>query len=360
MVRAGNGAFDNTVTKLNERGIFTSGYGAEGADSFSGSFNGVKAKLSRDQERNIAGSIEKWAGGPDKVDSWLSNPKNASLLNDIKTIVQYPDKGFTSSNLAKMMNLVAFPTRYNLKVTQFAVKQLAKQPGAVQIAVIKGLGDFDEFTKSPEGIKWQADNKELIGLFKYFTPIQPIASVIQTLRGENKSIGELGMVGGLPFGVISRILQGQGITRDRVPYVDPRTGRVYEDEIPQDAKARAHKFLESIVDTLYTYPGRQAGLKSKKEITSGAVDLATYDSLKGGEVQKIDRSGDVTPEQRRQIQVLNALNSGFSPSAPPPAPQGYIPVVRTKPFTVDPIFKAKKAKGSKVKTPSRPISSFLR
>jgi len=361
-VRPGNGAFDKTVTKLNERGIFTSGYGAEGADSFSGSFNGVKAKLSRDQERNIAGSIEKWAGGPDKVDSWLSNPKNASLLNDIKTIVQYPDKGFTSSNLAKMMNLVAFPTRYNLKVTQFAVKQLAKQPGAVQIAVIKGLGDFDEFTKSPEGIKWQADNKEAIGLMKYFTPIQPVSAVIQTLRGENKSVGDLGMVGGLPFGVITRILTGQGLLKDRLPYVDPRSGKVYSDRVPEDLKARADSLLNSIVDTLYTYPGRTAGAEtSKKQFTQGVVDNATFGQLKDGKYSNIDRSQDVSPAQQRQIDILTSLQSG----SPAKQPTNYTAQSIPKITTQDVIkglkyYKAPKSKKSKAaKTPSRPISSLF-
>lgn len=358
-VRPYNGAYDETVTKLNNRGIFTSGYGAEGADSFSGSFNGVKAKISRDQQRNIAGSIEKWAGGPDKVDSWLLNPKNADILNDIKTIVQYPDKGFTSSNLAKMMNLVAFPSRYNLKVTQFAVKQLAKQPGAVQIAVMKGLGDFDDFTKSPEGIKWQADNKELIGLFKYFTPVMPISSVIQTLRGENKSIGDLGMVGGLPFGVITRILTGQGVLKDRVPYVEPRTGKVFEDEIPQDAKARAHKFLESIVDTLYTYPGRTAGMQSKKETTSALVDNATFSTLKDGEITKVDRSKDVTPAQQRQINVLKSLQSGGQRTNTSNTPIS-LPKIKS-PETIKPlpVYKSSNTKSKKVKKPSISIRNFI-
>lgn len=353
--------YDETIKKLNgEHGIFTSGYGSEGADSFSGSFSGVGAKISRDQENNIAASIEKFAGGPDKVDSWLANPKNADLLNDIKTVVQYPDKGFTSSNLAKMMNLVSFPSRYNLKVTQFAVKQFMKQPAPVQMSIIKGLGDFHEFVNSPEGTKWQADNKEVIGLFKYLTPIMPIASVYQTITGQNKTLLDTGMMGGLPFGIITRVLQGQGVLKDRVPYVDPKTGKVYSDRIPQDLKAKAESFLNSIVDTLYTYPGRTAGLEtSKKQLTQGIVDNATFGKLKGGEYSETDRSGDVTPEQQNQIKVLQSMSSNtpkFSNN-----PTEFVQTTNYKPAPVGnfPSIYKKAKKGKKAKPIAKPIGSFL-
>lgn len=352
--------YDETIKKLNgKNGIFTSGYGGEGADSFAGSFSGVGAKISRDQESNIAASIEKFAGGPQNVDSWLKNPKNAGLLNDIKTVVQYPDKGFTSSNLAKMMNLVSFPSRYNLKVTGFAVKQLAKQPAMTQVAIIRGLGDFNDFVKSPEGVKWQADNKEVIGFLKYLTPIMPIASVYQTVSGQNKTLMDTGMMGGLPFGIISRVLQGQGVLKDRVPYVDPRTGKVYSDKIPQDLKAKTQSFLESVVDTLYTYPGRTAGAEtSKKQLTQGAVENLTFGYTKGGKYSEVDRSKDVTPEQQRQIDILKSRNSvpQFTKQAPP---GNIVNTKRPDKIVPKPIYKAAKAKKAKVKNYGKPIASFL-
>ena len=355
--------YDETIKKLNgENGIFSSGYAGEGADPFSGSFSGVKAKLSRDQEANIAATIEKFAGGPDKVDSWLRNPKNADLLNDFKTIVQYPDKGFTSSNMAKMMNLVAFPSRYNLKVTQFAVKQFMKQPAPVQISIIRGLKDFNDFTKTPEGIKWQADNKEALGLLSYFTPIQPIKSVFDTITGKNKSIGEIGMVGGLPFGVLTRILQGQGVLKDRVPYVDPKTGKIYSDRVPEDLKARAESLLNSIVDTLYTYPGRMAGMEtSKKQATQGIVDNATFGTLKDGKYTQVDRGGDITPEQQQQVKVLKSLNPDNTINGRNLTGSVNTPAKKTvKTIISPPIYKKAKAKkGKRVKAPSTPISRLL-
>lgn len=357
--------YDETIKKLNGRnGIFTSGYGGEGADSFAGSFSGVGAKISRDQQSNIAASIEKFAGGPQNVDSWLKNPKNADLLNDIKTVVQYPDKGFTSSNLAKMMNLVSFPSRYNLKVTGFAVKQLAKQPAMTQVAIIRGLGDFNDFVKSPEGIKWQADNKEVIGLVKYLTPIMPIASVYQTLTGQNKTLMDTGMIGGLPFGIISRVLQGQGVLKDRVPYVDPRTGKVYSDRIPQDLKAKTQSFLESVVDTLYTYPGRTVGAEtSKKKLTQGIAENLTFGMTKGGEYTDVERGGDVTPEQQKQIQMLQSLGNSSLAAKNTNNPTAYTKLTPArKPASLvkaPPIFKKPKSKKVKVKNYGKPIASFL-
>lgn len=349
--------YDDTIKKLNESGIFSSGYGSEGADALANQFSGVKAKLSRDQQANIAATIEKFAGGPDKVDDWLRNPKNADLLNDFKTIVQYPDKGFTSSNMAKMMNLVSFPSRYNIKVTQFAVKQFMKQPAPVQIAIVRGLKDFNDFTKTPEGIKWQADNKEALGLLSYFTPIQPIASVYQTLTGQNKSLLDFGMVGGLPFGVITQVLKGQGILKDREPYVDPKTGKVYSDRVPEDLKAKTESLLNSILDTLYTYPGRMAGMEtSKKQLTQGLVENATFGQLKGGQYNQVDRSKDVTPEQQRQIDILKAGKGGGSSVLSKPLTA--LPTTkRPQSIVPSPIYKASKAKkGKKVKPASIAIS----
>ena len=358
--------YEETIKLLNSKdGIFSSGYAGEGADPFSGSFSGVTAKLSRDQQANIAATIEKFAGGPDKVQGWIKNPKNKDLLNDFKTIVQYPDKGFTSSNMAKMMNLVAFPSRYNLKVTQFAVKQLMKQPAMTQVAIIRGLKDFNDFTKTPEGIKWQADNKEALGLLSYFTPIQPIKSVFDTLTGQNKSLGEVGMVGGLPFGVLTRILQGQGVLKDRVPYVDPKTGKVYSDRVPEDLKARAESLLNSIIDTLYTYPGRVAGLEtSKKQATQSIVDNATFGQLKDGQYTNIDRSGDVTEEQRKQIQILQSMQGnlpkGQLANSSASTPNVNKPIPLTPRPKVAPVYKKAKAKkGKKVKAPSIPISRLI-
>lgn len=351
--------YGKTIVKLNDKGIFTSGYGAEGADTFSGSFNGVKAKLSRDQEATIAASIEKFAGGPSKVDDWLKNPKNADLLTDIKTVVQYPDKGFTSSSIAKMMNLVAFPARYNLKVTQFAIKQFMKQPAPVQMSVIKGLGDFHEFVNSPEGIRWQSDNKEALGLLKYFTPIMPIMSVVDTLSGKNKTLGDIGMIGGLPFGIITRILTGQGIIRDSTPYVDPKTGKVYSDRIPEDTKARAQSLLESIVDTLYTYPGRNIGGTSKKELTTDITKMITGGLTDKAKYTEVDRSGDVTPEQQRQIDILRAGTITNQPSPLFLSNTGVRPLPAPVSNRVAPLPKKKKAKKGKVKYTARPVSSLF-
>lgn len=358
--------FSKTIETLDKAGILKPGYGMEGVSE---NFSSIKSNLMLQQKKDIAATIEKFAGGANKVEDWLKNPKNFDLLEDIKTVVQYPDRGFTSSNLAKMMNLVAFPSRYNIKVTQFAVKQLMKQPAAVQTAVIRGLGDFNEFAKSPEGIKWQADNKEVLGLLKYFTPIQPIAQVYQTLSGENKTLGDAGLIGGLPFGFITRVLQGQGIIRNSSPYVDPRTGKVYQDKIPKELKDRALKAISDIVDTMYTYPGRIIGAPqgfSKGDMSDKAAIGLTFGQL-GKKINYTyqDNPNPLTPAQQRQVEILTALQKKPSSNITPPAytlpttqsikaPTSIVPV---------PIYKAKKAKTSKSSKPknyAKPISTLFR
>lgn len=307
---------DYTQTRniLKNEGILSAGFAGEAANEGTAR---ISSKLKRDQERTLAAGFEALAANSKQgIKEFINDPKNAGLVDNMKAIVQYPEKGLTSSNFMKALNLALFPTRYNIKVTQLAYKALAKRPGIEQVAVIKGLSDYMKFTESEEGIKWQSENSEALGLLRYFTPVGSVESIVRTLRGKNQNLKDLGSIGGLPFGVISQVLQGQGVFKADSPYLDPKTGEVVPDKIPQDIKARAEQALTDIVGTLYIYPGRLAGGKdvpSKSEITKTLVNTATFGALKGGKYDSVDR-GDLTPEQQRTQRVLRAGASSSTPT----------------------------------------------
>lgn len=348
--------YSNQVKELEKAGFWeNAGFGSEGADI--GNITNITSKLKRGQKETLAAGIDQLASKEGKsITEFITDPKNADLMQDFKTVVQYPDKGFTSSNLSKMLNLVAFPTRYNIKIAQFAIKQLAKQPGLVQAQVLRSLGDYNEFMTSPEGIKFQADNKEVMGLFNYFTPMGNIQQVMNVFRGQAKQPADFGLIGGLPFGVITQALQGQGLIKTDTPYVDPRTGEIYADKIPQNLKARAYQLLGDVLGTMYNYPGRIVGLPAKKDFNNIPGDFLLGKPEKG-DFKSVTRT-NVSDDDRKRMETLgqlpglktNPLSSGNKPALKLNNLK-QIDVVRGLKFT-----KPKKAKTKRGFTPSKPLS----
>lgn len=335
--------YTSTIKELSDSGFFkNAGFGGEGANEF----GGVTAKLMRGQKRDLAAGIEAIAGTkPGDVTRFLNDPKNADILQNLKAVVQYPDKGLTSSNFMKALNIAMFPTRYNVKVTQLAVKALAKQPGAVQVKVIKGLKDFNDWSKTPQGIKWASDNSEAIGIIKYLTPIGSIETVGKMLGGNFRDIGT---IGGLPFGVISQVIEGQGGPKISTPYLDPKTGEVIPDKIPADAKARAKQALADIINTMFTFPGRQVGSPtSKKELTNTAAKTISFGKLEGGKYNERTRT-DLTPAQIKQQAALKA-GSGKPSIEKPVMKDRSVNLQSNKPVVITPIYKVTKPKRAKAK-----------
>lgn len=341
--------YNNTVKLLRDEGVFKNMFAGPAGEGAAG-LGAISAKLSKSQQNQIAMTLETFAGGKNNVMKFVSDPKNAGIMQDIKTIVQYPDKGFTSSNFMKALNLAVFPMRYNLKVTQFAAKALAKQPGAVQVQVLKGIKDLSDWQKTPEGIKWSSDNSEAIGVLKYFTPIGTVESALRLLSpGEVRGIKDLGQIGGLPFGIVSRVLQGQGITKSASPYVNPKTGEVVPDQIPKDVKARASQALADIIDTMFTFPGRLVGAPvSKKQLSQGAAEWATLGLLKGGKYEPVTRT-DLTAQQKRQQAVLQAGKGSNIPKSPSVMQPRSVSLSSSKPVVITPVYKTSKAKRAKAK-----------
>lgn len=347
-----SGFFDHITLKSGGGGL-----AGEGASEF----GSITAKLSKDQQRNLAAGVEAMAKSKDRAAIINFVKKNPDLMENLRAVVQYPDKGLTSSNFMKALNLVAFPARYNVKVTQYAAKALAKENGLRQVAILGGIKDFHDWQKTPAGIKWASDNSELIGIMKYFTPIGSIESVLKALTGDVKTLRDLGTIGGLPFGVISGVLQGQGKVKLDSPYLDPKTGEVVPNNIPVDARAQLSQALSDIIGTMFTYPGRQVGLPiSKKELSSYVPNKF----IGRGETKEEVRT-DLTEKQKKQQKVLQAgkapvikLNMPASslPSKPPQLTFGNEPVKNV----VKPIYrasKAKSAKGKKVKAKAVPIGT---
>ena len=199
--------------------------------------------------------------------------------------------------------------RYNIKVASIAAKLLAKQSPAVQYAFINGMVDATSWLKTDEGLAWQSENSEALGILKWVTPYGSIDSVVNMLNGSADAITDLGVLGGLPAGVLFQMLDSQGVFQDipgpikySTPYVNPKTGEVYADKIPTNLKSRSAVALADLINSTFTYPGRVLGLPGKGEaIRSGVGALVSTNSK---DYKYVDQTNKLTELQKRQSELL--------------------------------------------------------
>lgn len=296
---------DDAARFLDDSGVFASSLPGEAATDLV--LGRITANITNGQKRDLAGlalDIAK-SKGQSLDDLVKNNPEE--LADALRVVVQYPKKGVLASSLARTMNTVFFPMRYNAKVTMVAGQVLAKQPPSVQKAVLHSLFEMRDWLKSEEGINWQAANADAIQLFKWITPINSIAYTMNLLSHRPDSIGEVGALGGLPLGVISQILDSQGVIDINTPYVNPKTGDVFPDYIPNTTKARAATALTDLLGSTFNYPGRILGLPGKEASLKKLV--RNFIDTEGSDFDKRLDMDSLTPLQRRWVEVLKGDTS---------------------------------------------------
>lgn len=296
---------DNTVDELQKGGMFNGNIFGSGADD--NVIGRISANLTHFQKRNLAGLAEHVAKAQGKTVTDLMRDNPEQLDDALRIIVQYGRTGALSSPLARTLNIAFFPMRYNLKVSMLVAEKLVKQPPSIQFAMLQGFLKAREWLKSDEGIQWQADHAEAIQVFKWATPVGNIATVGKMLGGNVDSWGDMGLIGGLPFGVISQILDAEGIINLNKPYVNPSTGDVYPDYIPETTKAQAAVALEAFIGTLFSFPGRTLGLPGKQAAIRDAV--GSFVDTEGEDFTKQINTDQLTPLQKQMVKVLQGDTS---------------------------------------------------
>ncbi len=290
---------------LDEAGIFTSSFSGEGAaDQVLGR---ITANLTLGQKRQLAGLAYNIADakGVSLQKLALENPQE--IDDALRVIVQYPKKGILASNLARTMNVAFFPMRYNTKVTMLAAQKLAEQPPAIQLAFINSLFKMRDWLKSDEGIAWQSEHADAIQVLKWLTPVGSIEYGLNLLTHKPDSLGQLGSLGGLPLGVITQMLDSQGIINLNTPYVQPKTGDVIPKYIPETTQARAAVAVGDLLGSMFTYPGRILGLPGKESTIRDVV--RAFIDTNGSDFEKRLQEDRLTPLQRNWVRVLKGDTS---------------------------------------------------
>lgn len=268
---------DELVYTLENAGILSGQFFGEAADD--AVLGRITAVISKSQKESLAGIAADMAKNyypkldmVSGVDRMIADHYD-DLADALRVVVQYPNKSALNSSLARTLNVAFFPMRYNLKVTGLAAKALSQQPIPVQMATIKGIFNMRDWLNSDEGQEWYARHSEAIGVMQWITPIGSMTQVLDLIDGGiPDSAGELGMLGGLPFGVITQMLDSQFDDFNiNTPYVRPKTGEVVPEWIPLTAQARVRTAVNDLLMSVFTYPGRIIGMTGKGKIVRSAT-----------------------------------------------------------------------------------------
>lgn len=300
----------------------------------------VTANIGSIQKRELAAVVNDLADKYGMTVDDLLATRGQDVVDLVRPIVQYPTKGILNTNFAKFMNLAAFPTRYNLKVTSLAVKAIANQTPMVQGAILRGLWNYDKWLKSDAGLAWQQDYANEIRFMKWLTPVNSIESTMKILQGENASWMDVGQMGGLPFGVWSTILQDQGIIPRQSPYVDPKTGEIYSTKIPQSIKGRMAMAITDMIGSAFTFPGKTVGLPSKQQNLRDFVNkLVGTDKTDFGIVYRNPAELSPQDQNRQKFWLERAKAAGVTIPKPMPKPSinlkdGVVTTMHTAPLPI--------------------------
>lgn len=287
------------------------GYSAMGTTD--NSFGPITAKLFENQKLSLGGLVETLAkrSGASSVDEFLKNA-DPKVLDNIRMVVQYPRQGYLSSNFAKTMNTLVFPSRYTTKLAMVTGKALADMPPLLQIGTLKSLSDFQDFLSSDEGIKWKAENSEVIGIINYLNPLNNIGKIVAGVKNKDLQISDIGLIGGLPLGVITQLIKTQTGAMAGTPYQNPKTGELILDELPANTQGRVKLAIIDIINTMYSYSGRTFGFDlSKKEITGSLPGLKLQ---KGDTVKNTNQKPSAN--QERVQRVLRGGSTTQKPTTP--------------------------------------------
>lgn len=300
-----------TITMLEDRNIFGQGFSGVGS---TGDIQGqIGTRIIPSEKMSLAGLVnaqakkQGFASAQDYIDS------NQSQVVDMLRMITTNNhtSGFLDSPLARTINTAFFPFRYNMKVANLMAGYIGKLSAPTQVALVAGLINGNEWLQSNQGVAWQSTHSEAIGLFNWLSPTYPLSYIVQLSKdalgqSAQPSVGDLGQLGGLPFGMISQLLESSGVIQTQAPYMDMSTGEVYPKYVPKSAIAGVSVAIQDLLGSLFSYPGALVGLPGKTSLLRnfangivGATDTKDYTSTP---------QTNLTPEQLREQAIIQKAN----------------------------------------------------
>lgn len=310
------GRIQDTVTQLEDANIFTPHIQVAGTLGMEGRLG---TRITPSEKQSLAGLVTQLADNAGiSTEEYLKNyePAVIDLLRTITT--NNHTQGVLDSPLVRTINLAFFPFRYNLKVAGMMADKMALLSAPTQVALLTNIYNFNNWMRSDEGVAWQQQHADALKLFNWLSPTYPINYIIKlgedAIHPDEASISDLGMLGGLPFGLIGQFLEQAGVIDMAPPYVNPTTGEVYPKYVPKTNRALVNLAIQDALGQLFTYPGAIVGLPSKGSILRGISN-----AIVGGKNDFETQAVTLTPQQQHQQQIIQqeAVKNGEATATQP-------------------------------------------
>lgn len=257
--------------------------------------------------------------------------EKGDLYNELQhgagLIKGYGTGGYLNSPLAKSLNLLIFPSRFETKVAMAATKIMGRMTLVQQTAAISAIGNLAGFMNSDQGKQWAVQNADAIAALKYFSPLSTLQGVADFFT-KGQHIQDLGEIGGLPFGVVTQIITNQVPTLGHFggSQAYDAQGQPYAHAVPITMTARAQTAFKDLLSSMFSYPGQTLGLTSKTKVVQAIGGPATTPAKDAVQYTYANGSLEGSPNAPKPQAVPGgaAMPSPAPSAAPLPTPAGTI------------------------------------
>lgn len=203
--------------------------------------------------------------------------KNPNLVREMQEMSQQLlsyKQGFLTSPMAKTLNLVFFPFRFQMKTMDITAKWLGNLSPASRVVFVDNLAHFSNWAGTEEGIEWRRTHQNfLYSVMAYVSAYEQIGESINAVGRGQFFGGNTGLIGGIPFAWMVDFARDLAIIPEDTNSYDPKTGQPFElRETPRTVSAAGVKLIEEYLFTLM--PGMPF-----YTITGGVITQASFRHL---------------------------------------------------------------------------------
>lgn len=165
-----------------------------------------------------------------------NNPEMFNMLREATQDLAGYKPGFLTSPLAKTMNVIWFPFRFEAKTVMGVAETIGKLPPLTRIGVMSDWTHFANWAQTPEGVAWRKQNShKWYNVLNYVFTWESSGKALKDVLGGRLFGGNTGQLGGLPLGFITNVIQDLGFAPDY-----PREGsKGFAKKIPKNIMSAA-------------------------------------------------------------------------------------------------------------------------
>ena len=207
------------------------------------------------------------------ADGAFLHPRLVREMQDtVRSVLTY-QHGFQTSPLAKTMNIVWFPFRFQVKTVQLTSKWLSELSPVSRAVVVNNWVNFANWAGTDDGIEWRKTHQNLLySILAYTTAWEQMGDSLDAVSRGQLLGGNTGMIGGIPFGFMYNLASELALIPEDPEQFDPATGKNFQfKQVPKELLSYGSfvKGLEEL--TFMMLPGMPL-----YTVTGGTIKGASY------------------------------------------------------------------------------------